>query len=197
MAYEDFKDLTRRTESDKILHRKAFNIARNLKPDGYQRTHASMVYKSLDKKISGGGIKNEDMSDQQLAEELRKPITRKFKKRKVNSTFIDNIWGADLADMQLISKFDTGLRFLLCVIDIFSKNTWVIPLKGKKVITITNPFQKNLKALNHKPNEIWVDKGNEFYNISMKSWLEKDDIKMYSTHNEGTTVIAERFIRTL
>ena len=74
--------------------------------DGYQCGIASMVYKFFDKKTSGSGIKNENMSDQQLAEELHKPIIRKFNKRKVHSPFIDNIWGADLADMQLIGKFN-------------------------------------------------------------------------------------------
>ena len=70
-------------------------------------------------------------------------------------------------------------------------------LKDKKGITITNAFQKTLKESNCKPNKIWVDEGSEFYNRSMKSWLEKNDIEMYSTHNEGKSVIAERFIKTL
>ena len=82
---------------------------------------------SLIKKTAGGGIKNENMSDQQLAEELHKPIIRKSKKRKVHSPFIDNIWGADLADMQLISKFNKEFRIALCVTDIYSKHAWVIP----------------------------------------------------------------------
>ena len=99
--------------------------------------------------------------------------------------------------MQLISKFKKGFRFLFCVIDIYSKYAWVISLKDKKGITITNAFQKILKESNRKPNKIWVDKGSEFYNRSIKSWLEKDDTGMYSTHNEGKSVIAERFIRTL
>ena len=88
------------------------------------------------------------MSDQQLAEELHKPTIRKFKKRKVHSTFIGNIWGVDLADMQLVSKFNRGFRFLLCVIDIFSKYARIIPLKDKKFITITNAFQKILNESN-------------------------------------------------
>ena len=75
--------------------------------------------------------------------------------------------------MQLISKSNKGFRFLLCVIDIYSKYACVIPLKDKKGITITNAFQKILKESNRKPNKIWVDKGIEFYNRSMKSWLEK------------------------
>ena len=136
MAYGDFKDLARRTASDKVLRDKAFNIAENPKYDGYQRGLASMVYRFFDKKSTGSGIANEP--NYQLANELHKPIIRKFKKRKVYSGFKDNIWGADLADMQLISKFNKGFRFLLCVIDIFSKYAWVVHLKDKKGITITN-----------------------------------------------------------
>ena len=80
------------------------------------------------------------MSNKELAEELQKPIIRRFEKRKVQSSFIDNTWGADLADMQLLSKFNKGFRFLLCVIDIYSKYAWVIPLNNKKGIAITNAF---------------------------------------------------------
>ena len=90
--------------------------------------------------------------------------------------------------MQLISKSNKGFRFLLCVIDIYSKYACVIPLKDKKGITITNAFQKILKESNRKPNKIWVDKGIEFYNFS---------IEMYSMHNEGNSVVAESFMRTL
>ena len=86
---------------------------------------------------------------------------------------------------------------MLCVINIYSKYAWVNPLKDKKGITITNAFQKVLKESNRKPNKIWVDQGNEFYNSSMKSWLEKNDIEMYSTHNERKPVAAERFISAL
>ena len=97
-----------------------------------------------------------------------------FEKRKVRSTFIDNIWSADLADIQLISKFNKEFRFSLCVIDIYNKYAWVITLKDKKGITVTNPFQKNLDEPKRKPNKIWVNKGSKFYNRSMKSWLEKN-----------------------
>ena len=99
------------------------------------------------------------MVTHQLAEELHKPIIRKFKKRTVYSRSKDNIWGADLADLQLISKFNKGFIFLLCVIDIFSKYAWVIPLKDKKGVTITNAFQKIFDKSGRKPNKIWVDKG--------------------------------------
>ena len=95
-----------------------------------------------------------------------------------------------------ILKFNKGFRFLLCVIDIYSKYVWVVP-KDKKGISIVNAFQSILKKSEIKPNKIWVDKGSQFYNRSMKSWLEKNDIEMYSTHNEGKSVVAERFIRTI
>ena len=90
-----------------------------------------MVYKFFNKKSQGSGIAN-NKENIQLADELHKPIIRKFKKRKVYSSFRDNIWGVDLADMQLLSKFNKGFKFLLCVIDIFSKYAWVIPSKDKK-----------------------------------------------------------------
>ena len=99
--------------------------------------------------------------------------------------------------MQLISKFNKGFRFLLCAIDIYSKYACVIPLKGKKGITITNAFQKILNESKHKLYKIRGDKGSEFYNRSMKTWLEKNTIEMNSTHNEGKSVVAERFIKTL
>ena len=99
--------------------------------------------------------------------------------------------------MQLISKFNKEFRFLLRAINIYSKCAWVIPSKDKKGITITNAFQKILDESNRKPNETWVDKGSEFHNRSMKPWLEKNDIEIYSTNIEGKSVIAKRFIRTL
>ena len=204
MAYRDFKDLTKRTAADKVLRDKAFKIASDQKYDGYQRGLASMVYKFFDKKLQGSGhplssawqlVNNKE--NIKLADEIHKPIIRKFKKRKVYSSFRDNIWGVDLADMQLLSKLNKGFRFLLCVIDIFSKYAWVIFLKDKKGISIVNGFQKILSDSKRKPNKIWVDKGSEFYNNSFKKWLQDNDIVMYSTNNKGKSVVTERFIRTL
>ena len=99
--------------------------------------------------------------------------------------------------MQLLNKFNKGFRFLLCVIDIFSKYAWVVPLKDKKGVSIVDAFQKILKESNRKPNKIWVDKGSEFYNNSFKKWLKDNDNEMYSIHNEEKSVVAERFIRIL
>ena len=131
-----------------------------------------MVYKFFDKKTKGSGVTLANKSIpqiEQLAEELHKPIIRKFKRREVYSAFKNNIWAADLADIQLISKFDKEFRFLLCVIDIYGKYAWVVPLKDKKGISIVHAFQSILNKSNRKPNKIWGDKGSEFYNGSMKS----------------------------
>ena len=204
MAYGDFKDLTKRTAADKVLRDKAFKIASDQKYDGYQKGLASMVYKFFDKKSQGSGrplpsalqLAN-NKENIQLSDERHKPIIRKFKKRKVYSSFRDNIWGVDLADTQLLSKLNKGFRFLLCVIDIFSKYAWVIPLKDKKGISIVNGFQKILNDSKRKPNKIWVDKGSEFYKNSFKKWLQDNNIVMYSANNKGKSVVVERFIRTL
>ena len=195
-AYSNSKDLTKRTVADKILKNKAFDIAKNPKYDGYQRGLVSMVYKFFESKVSGSGAKLIPQNEQST-NELHKPIIRKFDKRKVYSAFKDNIWGADLADMQLLSKYNKGIRFLLSVIGIFSKYAWVVLLKDKKCISIVKAFQIILKQSNRKPNKIWVDKGSEFYNAYFKKWLRDKDVVMYSTYNEGKFVVAERFIRTL
>ena len=189
--------MKRRTQSDKVLKDKAFKIASNPKYDGYQRGLASMVYKFLDKKSKGTGIKNEMKENRQLANELHKPIIRKFKDRKVYSSFKDNIWGVDLADMQLISKYNKGIRYLLCAIDLFSKYAFIVPLKDKKGISIVNAFQSILEKSKRKPNKIQVDQGSEFYNTHFKKWLKGNNIEMYSTHYEGNVVVAEIFIRAL
>ena len=136
------------------MHDTAFNIAKNPKYDGYQRDLASVVYKYFDKKTAAGANNNEIMSNKKVLEELHKLIVRKFQNGKVHSSFIDKILGVDLADMQLIGKFNKGIIFLLCVIDIFSKYAWAIPLKEKKGTTISNAFQKILDESNRKPNKI-------------------------------------------
>ena len=132
MAYGDFKDLAKRTIADKVLRNKAFKIANDQEYDGYQRGLAPMIYKFSDKKTKRSGITN-NKQNTQSANELHKRIIRKFEKRKVYSSFRDNVWGADLADMQLLSNFNKGFRFLLRVIDIYSKYARVTPLKDKTV----------------------------------------------------------------
>ena len=110
----------------------------------------------------------------------------------MRSSFKDNIWGADLADMQLISKYKKVVRYILCAIDLLSKYAFVVPLKDN-----VNAFQSILDSSKRKPNKIWVDQGSEFYNTQFKKWLKDNETEMYSTYNEGKSVVAERFIRTL
>ena len=149
MAYGYFKNLARRTASDKFLRNKAFNIAKNPKFDRYQRGLASMVYKYFQKKSKGSVVNIGVKLNEQLSEELHKP---NFKKIKVQLK---------------------GFRFSLCVIDIFSKYAWVVPLKDKKGVSIVDAFQKILDDSNRKPSKIWVDKGSKFYNSSFKKMLKR------------------------
>ena len=123
-------------------------------------------------------------------------LLKNLKKENFIYFFRDNIWGVDLADMQSLSKYSKGIKHLLCAIDLFSKYAWVIPLKDKKGTSIVNAFQKIILE-KRKPNKIWVDQGSEFYNQSFKDFLKINNIEMYSTYNEGKSVVAERFIRTL
>ena len=124
-------------------------------------------------------------------------LLKNLKKRKVYSQFKDNIWRGDLAHRQSLSRKNKGIKYLLCAIDLFSKYAFVVPLKDKKRISIVNAFNKIIKQSGRKPNKIWVDQGSEFYNNVFKKWLSDNDINMYSTCNEGKSVVAERFLRTL
>ena len=125
-----------------------------------------MIKKSASlNKSSGSGIVNEP--NYQLANELHKPIIRKFKKRKVYSFLTDNILGVDLADIQSLSKYNKENKYLLCAIDLFRKDAWVVPRKDKKETSIVNAFQKIISE-GRKPNKIWVDQGSKFYKNSLK-----------------------------
>ena len=187
-AYADYKDLLNRTSADKVWRDRAYEIAVNDKYDGYQRGLASMVYTFFDKKTSGSGIISK--SNLKLADELHKPVIKKFEKRKVYSSFRDNIWGVDLTDMQLLSRQNKGIKYFLCAIDLFSKYAFVVPLKNKKGESIVQGFKKIVNESNRQPNKIWVDQGSEFYNKVFKNWLKDNEIDMYSMYNEGKSVVA-------
>ena len=200
-AYSKYKGVENRLILDQKLRNSAYDIASNPIYDGYQRDLASMIYKFVDSKVaplgqktmSGKGINNNKI----LAEELHKPVIKKFNKRKVYSQFKNKIWGVDLADMKLLTKQNKSIKYLLCAIDLFSNYAFVVPLKDEKGISITNAFNKIIKQSNRKPNKIWVDQGGEFYNHVIKKWLSDNDIIMYSTFNEDKSVVSETFIRTL
>ena len=194
IAYGKSKDVAKRTQSDKVLRDKTFKTASDPKYDGYQRGLASVVYKFYDKKSSGGAIKTKQ--NYELANELHRQIIRKFKRRKVYSSFRDSILGVYLADMQSLNKYNKGIRYLLCTVDLFSKYACVVPLKDKRGMNIVNAFQKIISKW-CKPNKIWVDQGGKFYSNLFKIFLKINNIERYSTYNEGKSVVAERFIRTL
>ena len=121
---------------------------------------------------------------QQLAEELHKPITRNFRKRKVISYGIDKIWAADLVEIQKYSKWNKGINYLLTVIDVFSKYGWIVPLKDKKTESVSTAFDHIFKKSKRQPEKLWTDKGSEFVSKHFKEFLKKNNIKLYHTENE-------------
>ena len=129
---------------------------------------------------------------EQLANELHKPIKRHFKKRKVYVKNIDEIWAADLVDMQHFAEHNDGYKYLLSVIDVFSKYGWMIPLKQKTGKEVSSAFEKIMKESGRKPEKVWCDKGTEFYNQNVKKLFE-----LYSTENEEKSCVVERFNRTI
>ena len=139
------------------------------------------------------------MSDdwaQQLAEELHKPIRRNFTKRRVFAKGVDEIWAADLVEMQRFSDWNKGIKYLLMVIDVFSKFGWIEPLENKKGETVVNAFEKIFKS-GRQPRLLWTDKGKEFFNKNVKQLLSRKNIKLYSTENEEKSSVVERFNRTI
>ena len=133
---------------------------------------------------------------EKLADELHTPIQRKFTRRRVIVYHIDEIWAADLVEMQQFSKWNKGYRYLLMVIDVFSKYGWIVPLKDKKGESVTKAFSEIFKE-GRKPQYLWVDKGKEFYNKHLKDLLEKYNIQIYSTENEEKSSVVERWNRTI
>ena len=144
--------------------------------------------------MSGRGVAAEP--NYQFANELHIQIIRKLKRRKLYSSFRDNIWGVDLADMQSLGKYNKGTKYLLCAIDLFSKYVSVIPLKDQREISSLNAFQK-IVSKGRKPNKICVNQGVESFNNLFKRFLKINEIEMDSTYTEEKSVAAERFVRNL
>ncbi|KAL9986004.1 hypothetical protein ACROYT_G000057 [Oculina patagonica] len=203
IAYSNSKSLADKHKADDLMLKRISKIPFKDRPWGTTGVQALIASK---RKI-GLGIKKEAKKrktalskndwSQQLADELHKPIRRKFKTRRVISNGIDEIWSADLVFMDKLSKWNKGYKYLLTIIDVFSKFAWAIQLKDKKGASITSAFNNIIINDKRKPEYLWVDKGSEFYNKTFKEWLKQNDIKMYSTFNEGKAVVIERFNRTL
>ena len=164
-----------------------------LKPRGIrERIDKNLVEKIIGiKRKRGWGIQWTN----ELADELHKPIRRKFKKRMVFAKSVDDIWTADLVDMQSISKFNKGYKYLLMIIDVFSKYGWIIPLKTKTGLEVAKSFKELFKT--RTPSRLWTDKGREFYNKPVKQLLHKNNVILYSTENEEKSSIVERWNRTI
>ena len=189
-AYLDSKDLTKWTISIRFWKIKLNEIVINPKYDGCQRGLASIVHRLFDKKTGLGASVNEH----HLALELYKPVIKKFKRRKVYARFKDTIWAADLAEMGSLFSKNGGVKFLLCVMDVFTKYAWVKLLKDRKTKTVLHVFTEIVRQSKWKPNKFSVDQGREFHNNLMAKWLDDNGVLMYSTHNEGRSV-AKGFIR--
>ena len=140
----------------------------------------------------GLGVENHNKI---LSEELHKAKRKNYTRRKIIVNHIDEIFAADLVEMQKFAKLNKEYRYLLTCIDIFSKYSWVIPLKEKKGITIKNALQRIFKQ--RKPKFLRTDKGKEFYNKQVQDLLNENNIKLYSTNNsEIKSAVVERFNRT-
>ena len=132
-----------------------------------------------------------------FAKELHKPVRFKFKKRRVYSPGPNSIWAADLADLSKYSRSNKGYKYLLLVIDIFTKYGYIRPLKNKTGVVTTQAFKDIFQKSKTSPKKLWVDKGTEFYNKNLKTLLEEYKVKMYSTENELKSSVVERWVRTM
>ena len=131
----------------------------------------------------------------QLANELHKPVRRRFDKRSVFTKQVDDIWAADLVDMSPFFRSKKGYKYLLTVIDVYSKYGWIVPLKTKTGKEVAQSFRKSFR--NGHPSRLWTDKGTEFYNRQLKGVQEANDVMLYSTENEEKSSVVERWNRTM
>lgn len=136
------------------------------------------------------------MADE-FAHEIHHQVKRKFKRRKVIVTGRDEIWAMDLASMESLASYNDDYKYILCIIDVFSKFAWCVPLKNKTGTSILKAVKDVVSESQRSPEKIWVDRGSEFYNKDFKRWAESNNITIYSTYGESKSVVVERFIRTL
>ena len=139
----------------------------------------------------GGGIK----WTSQLAEELHRPVRKRFPKRYVFVRNVDDIYGADLVDMRALAKQNQNFRYILMVIDVFSKFGWAIPLKTKTGVVVSEALGRIFKK--NRCKKLWVDLGGEFYNKNVDKLLKKYKIEIYSTGNDEKCSVIERWNRTI
>ena len=133
----------------------------------------------------------------QLARELLKSKQNRFSRRRIFSPNVNSIWTMDLLDIHQFARHNKNYRFILVVLDIFSRFAWARPLKNKSGVSVAKAFEDIISESDKKPHKVWSDRGTEFYNAAVARLFERNKIKLYSTYNEPKASIAERFIRTL
>ena len=189
-SYDKYKDVPNRLIADKKLMDGAYDIASDQSKNGYERMLASMVYKFFEKKIQLGQGINDDI----LADELHKPIRHIFQRRQVIAHKANQIWACDLVDMTNVYT-DNGYRYILNVVDCFSKYAWSIPLKSKKTDELIDAFKRLFKS--QKPQKLWWDEETGVYSDKFQLFLINQSVALYSTGSELGVTIVERFNRTL
>ena len=168
-----------------------------MKPSGFREKIDRRITRTLigTKRRLGWGVSS-PLWNNELAKELHKPIKRKFKKRRVYVKGANKIWAADLVDMQSFSRKNKGYKYILMVIDLFSRYGWAVPLKTKTASAVTKAFSDLWKD-QKPPQRLWTDKGKEFYNSSMKNLMDSHNVQIYSTENEEKSSVVERWNRTI
>ena len=137
------------------------------------------------------------MSKKEFAQEIHHRVRRKFPKRKITVFRKDEIWAIDLAQMNAFEKYNNGYKYILCVVDIFSKYAYCVPLKNKTSESVLSALKSIIADSKREPEKIWTDQGSEFYNKHFKEWLNENNIILYSTYGESKSTVVERFILSL
>jgi Domain of unknown function (DUF5679)/Integrase core domain/Phospholipase A2-like domain len=195
--YNENTDTKVRNISDIALAHRADEIAKNPIFDAVQRKDANFISGIMKTKAKFGfGIEKKAWNEE-LANELHAPVRRKFQRRRVISYGVDDVWSCDLVEMQEWSKQNKGYRYMLNVVDVYSKYAWSVKLLDKKGKTVLEAFKQIVENSGSKPRHIWVDEGKEFYNKDMDEWSKQNGINRYSTYGEHKSAVAERFNRTL
>lgn len=132
-----------------------------------------------------------------ISDEIHKRAIKKFPKRQVVSLYANEIWAMDLVDMSSLVEYNKQYKYMLTVIDVYTKYAWGEPLKDKKATSVLNALKHIVEESKRKPQRIWVDQGSEFYNKQFNDWCKQNDITIYSTFGESKSVVIERFNRTL
>jgi hypothetical protein len=192
--YNENTETKVRNISDLALAHRAQEIAQNPMYDSSQRKDARFISDIMRNKAKYGfGL----AWNEELANELHAPFKKKFQRRHVVSYGVDDVWSCDLVEMQEWSKENNGYRYLLNIVDVYSKFAWSVPLLDKKSNTVLEAFKKVVETSGRFPRHFWVDEGKEFYNSKMDAWIKENNIIRYSTHGEHKSLIVERFNKTL